>query len=91
MSEKPARSAISGTVTDAQGQPVVAGVVLITGNSPTHLDIAALTNAQGYYRFGGLIPGSYTLLVNIKDHAQQAQHVHTFADLETRLDFWLRD
>jgi hypothetical protein len=49
---------ISGRVVDASGAPVPGAAVTVTGNTPTS-DIAALTDAGGNFRRGGLEPGSY--------------------------------
>ena len=83
------QAAISGVVTDPQGQPVPQAAVLVTGDSPSHNDIAALTNAQGRYRFDGLVPGTYTLMVNAAGHAAQTQQVQAAAGHEAHLDFRL--
>jgi hypothetical protein len=83
------QSAISGVVTDPQGRPVPQVAVLVTGDSPSHNDIAALTNAQGHYRLGGLVPGTYTLLVNAAGYAAQTQQVQAVAGQEAQLDFRL--
>src|SRR5262245_4285628 len=59
-----ATASIAGTVTDRRGNPVAGAAVMITGDSPSHRDVAAVTDGQGRYRFAGLTPGHYTLLVN---------------------------
>jgi protocatechuate 3,4-dioxygenase beta subunit len=83
------QAAIAGAVTDAQDRPVAGAAVLITGDSPSHHDIAALTNNQGRYRFDGLMPGTYTLMVNAAGYAAQTQQVQAVVGREARLDFRL--
>jgi hypothetical protein len=61
--------------------------VLITGDSPSHRDLAALTDLQGGYRFDGLTPGSYTLLVNAEGRAQQTGQVSVAAGQIAELNF----
>ncbi len=68
-----AESQIAGVVLTPQGQPVSGAVVMITGDSPPHPDIAALTNQQGAFQFGGLLPGSYTLLINAEGFPSQTK------------------
>jgi len=83
------KAAIAGIVTDSTGNPVAWAPVLITGTSPTHQDIAATTNNQGQYRFDGLKPGKYTLMVNASGHAAQNGQVDAEAGILAHLDFRL--
>ena len=80
---------IQGTVQDGQGQPIAEAAVMITGDSPTHPDIAALTNQKGEYRFTSLLPGRYTLLVNALDREPKQDTVEVMAGAVARLDFVL--
>ncbi|NCF67610.1 MAG: hypothetical protein GWP61_16725 [Chloroflexi bacterium] len=81
------RGVIRGRVVDGQGRPVEEAVVLITGDSPRHPDIAALTGVRGEYSFIDLLPGNYTLLVNVADYEAQKGTVEVFAGDTGRLDF----
>ena len=81
------KTAIAGVVTDATGKPLAWAAVLITGDSPTHQDIAATTNGQGQYRFDGLMPGTYTLLVNASGHDSREGQVNAKTGELARLDF----
>lgn len=81
------KTAIAGVVTDAAGKPLAWAAVLITGDSPAHQDIAATTNGQGQYRFDGLTPGTYTLLVNASGHASREGRVSANAGELAHLDF----
>ena len=85
----PGEAAIAGVVTDSAGKPLGWAAVLITGDSPRHQDIAATTNAQGQYRFDGLQPGVYTLLVNASGFEPQDGRVTTQPGALVHLDFKL--
>lgn len=63
MTDPPNESRIDGHVTDASGQPVAECVALLTGSSPQHRDIAALTDLDGRFRFDDLPPGHYEVMV----------------------------
>jgi hypothetical protein len=78
-----------GRVTLVTGPPVADAVVLITGESPTHRDIAALTSDSGAYQFEELAPGRYTVMVNAEGHATHAKDAHVEAGKTARLDFTL--
>ena len=81
---------IAGRVTTSKGAPVADAAVMITGDSPGHRDIAALTNAQGEYRLGSLVPGRYTLIVNAAGYAPHSGKAQVEAGQITRLDFALK-
>ncbi len=83
------KGAIEGRVTTPQGEPVANATVMITGDSPSHKDIAALTNEEGEYKFDDLIPGDYTIMVNAEVRGTQTQQTHLEAGHVTRLDFSL--
>jgi hypothetical protein len=55
---------ISGRVVDASGAPVPGARVALSSSSAPVSDIAALTDAGGNFRRGGLAPGAYTLQVH---------------------------
>ena len=40
---------------------------MIGGNSPVHVDIAAVTGPTGEYELAGLVPGDYEILANAGD------------------------
>jgi hypothetical protein len=79
--------AIAGTVNDPSQEPLAGAVVMIAGDSPAHLDIAALTDASGRYRFDNLQPGLYTLLVNAAEYPPQSGRIMVKANQIARLDF----
>ena len=80
---------LAGRVITTQGESVTDATVLITGDSPPHKDIGALTNEQGEYRFGDLVPGDYTIMVNAGVHGSQIRQIHVEAGYVARLDFLL--
>jgi hypothetical protein len=82
-------NSIYGKVTDPQGKPVPQAAVLFTGDSPTHPDIAALTNATGDYRYTNLAPGLYTLMVNAEGFPTQTQQIQVNSGEDAQLDFHL--
>lgn len=83
------RGAVEGRVTDAQGVAIEEAAVMIAGDSPTHNDIAALTDTSGGFSFIGLLPGTYTLLVNAAGRPPRQKSVHVEAGRVARLDFVL--
>lgn len=83
------KGAIAGKITTKQGRPVKDAVLMITGISPPHKDIAALTSEIGEYRFDDLIPGNYAIMVNAEKYVPQTKHVRVKAGIAARLDFSL--
>jgi hypothetical protein len=83
------KASIVGTVTNRHRDPVAGAAVLITGDSPGHLDIAAVSNRQGQYRFDGLVPGAYSLMANAAGYPMQTRNVDVAAAQVARLDFVL--
>lgn len=66
--------AIAGTVS-ADNTPLANVVVMISGDSPEHADIAAITGPDGAFSFAGLQPGTYALLLNSEQHGMQRVRV----------------
>ena len=54
---------IVGRVIDTNGNPVSGATVAIAGGTQPHNDIGAITNPDGEFRLGGMLPGSYDLMV----------------------------
>jgi hypothetical protein len=77
---------IAGQVTTRSGKPVVGATLMIVGESPDHLDIAAVTGASGRYSFGDLTPGEYDIQANAGSRLQ-TQHVRVRSGEVARLDF----
>ena len=57
-----AEGRIEGVVLDARGRPLADCSVLLTGASPDHRDLAALTAGDGSFSFLELEPGRYEVL-----------------------------
>lgn len=80
---------ISGRVVDAAGAPVQGASVLISQSPHPQSDIAPITGADGRFRLGRLMPGSYRLAVHGAGHASAAAIVEVAAgnqaDVEIRL------
>lgn len=83
------KGAITGKVTNGHGKSVEDAIVLIIGNSPSHKDIAALTNEQGVYKFCDLIPGDYNIMVNAEGCITKTKQAHVEAGIVIHLDFSL--
>lgn len=83
--------AIEGTVTTAEGQPITEASVMVARSARPHRDLAFLTNAQGRYRLGDLLPGEYEIRVETADRPPQAKTVQVEAGRVTQLDFSLPD
>lgn len=58
------RGTISGTVTDAQSA-VIAGATVVVTNSGTGVSTRLTTNSSGYYEAPLLLPGTYTITVEM--------------------------
>lgn len=80
---------ITGQVSTSYGDPVVDAVVMITGDSPPHSDIAALTNDDGRYSFIDLRPGQYTLMVNAENWPSRTGMILVESGTVSYLDFSL--
>jgi hypothetical protein len=80
---------IAGQVSTNRGDPLVDAVIMITGDSPPHSDIAALTNDDGRYSFIDLQPGQYTLMVNAEDWPSRTGMVLVEPGTVAQLDFTL--
>jgi hypothetical protein len=84
------RVTITGVVRTPEGKAVPSATVMITGDSPSHPDIAAITDTSGRYRLTGLTPGTYTLQVNVTGWTAQQARVEALPGVEAQLDFVLR-
>jgi hypothetical protein len=84
------KAAIRGHVTSASGKPV-SGAAAIIESGPTHLDITALTGAQGDFSYEELEPGTYTLTVYAPGYAPQRRSARLVAGQIAQLDFTLAD
>ncbi len=90
QSSRSDRGTIRGQVVDRHRHPLEGAVVMIVGDSPSHRDIAALTSDRGEFSFIGLLPGKYTLLVNVADCEAQEASVEVLAGGAGRLNFVIK-
>ena len=80
---------LSGHVITAEGQAVPDAAVMLTGKSPPHKDIAALTDAHGRFEFDDLLPGLYTVLVNAEGYPPHTKNIMVSPDKTARITFVL--
>lgn len=80
---------LAGRVMTADGAAVRDAAVMLTGESPPHKDIAALTDTHGRFQFDDLVPGTYTVLVNAEGYASQTKTVTVFPGQTAKLTFVL--
>lgn len=85
------KGTLIGRVTDAQGQPVVDAAAIIAGSSPSHKDIAALTNAEGEFTYYGLISGIYTIIINAEGYTPKSEQVRIETGRVERVTFRLAE
>src|SRR5713226_696346 len=73
---------VVGTITDPTGA-VVPGVTVSLGNVNTGVALTAVTNSTGYYRVENLIPGQYTVTVEMKGFQKAVRTVFTLEVAQT--------
>lgn len=80
---------ITGRVLGSGGAPVSGATVAIAGGERMHRDIAAVTGADGVFRFGHVLPGLYRVEARAKGVVRSADVRVTEgapANVEIRLD-----
>jgi protocatechuate 3,4-dioxygenase beta subunit len=80
---------IAGRVLGAGGAPIAGATVAITGGEQPHRDIAAVSAADGSFRFGHVLPGRYRIQARVKGVARAADVVvaaGASAQVEIRFD-----
>ncbi|CAN5454180.1 hypothetical protein BH09ACT12_BH09ACT12_23160 [soil metagenome] len=87
-----APGAITGTVTDTNGDPVAGALVLVAGHTSGETgNYSDVTSADGTYTIGGVVPGTYPKVVALADgFATDAAPASVTPDSATTLDFSLR-
>ena len=87
-----APGAISGTVTDTNGDPIAGAVVLVAGHtSGVAGNYSDVTSGNGAYLISGVVPGTYPKVVAFADGYQGAPEAVTVATGDTvTADFALR-
>lgn len=79
---------VQGTIKDASGMPIKGAQVLLIptgGGTPQ----PARTDSSGYYSFAGVLPGAYTIQVNVVTFDSGNQSVSVTQDISSTIDFTL--
>jgi outer membrane receptor protein involved in Fe transport len=82
------RAAVSGSVKDAS-DAIVPGATVTTRNVATNVSSQSVTDAQGAYAIGGLIPGSYVVEVELSGFNKSSRNVELQTGQRARIDFAL--
>ena len=82
------RAAVSGTVKDSS-DAVVPGATVTTRNVATNVSSTSVTDSQGAYAIGGLIPGSYVVDVELAGFNKSSRNVELQTGQRARIDFAL--
>ena len=85
-SVKTRKGSIEGFVT-IKSKPIANATVMITGNSPPHIDISPLTDDLGKYGFDNLIEGEYSIMVNIENHDAKIKKINVVDGKLSKLNF----
>jgi len=75
---------IAGRVVDADGTPIVGGVVSIDSEEHDYVE-TALTGADGRFGWAGVAPGAWDLSVHARGHRAEVQVEAGTIDVELRL------
>ena len=81
------KGSIEGRVTTTDNKAVEDAYVTISGQSPEHHDIAAVTNDNGEYVLDDLSPGNYEVLANAEGYSPQTKSTKVHNDQVTTLNF----
>src|SRR5436309_7179140 len=82
------RAALTGTVKDTSNA-VVPGATVTARNAATNVPAVSVTDAQGTYVIGGLIPGSYLVDVELAGFQKSTGKVDLDVGQRARLDFMM--
>jgi hypothetical protein len=82
------RAAVSGTVRDTS-DAVVPGATVTARNVATNVPSVSITDAQGAYVIGALIPGSYVVEVELAGFQKTTRKVDLDVGQRSRVDFSL--
>src|SRR5436309_3368555 len=80
------RAALTGTVKDTSNA-VVPGATVTARNAATNVPAISVTDAQGAYVIGGLIPGSYVVDVELAGFRKSTGKIDLDVGQRARLDF----
>lgn len=81
------KGTIVGRVTDQGGKPIAGAAVAIASGTAPFLDIAALTNEQGEYRFSNISEGTFEIAVHKEGYLVQKKTVTVKYGEVSHLDF----
>jgi Carboxypeptidase regulatory-like domain/TonB-dependent Receptor Plug Domain/TonB dependent receptor len=82
------RATVTGTVRDSSGA-VVPGATVTARNVATNVASESVTDAQGAYQIGALIPGSYSVDVTLAGFQKTMRKVDLDVGQRSRVDFTL--
>ena len=82
------RASLTGTVKD-QSEAVVPGATVTARNVATDVPSTAVTDAQGAYTIAALIPGDYTVEVELQGFRKTSKRLALDTGQRARLDFAL--
>src|SRR6185295_468454 len=82
------RATLSGTVRDTSGG-VMPGAAVVVVNAATNVSSESVTDAQGNYMIGGLIPGAYAVSIELAGFQKGSAKLDLEVGQRGRLDFTL--
>jgi hypothetical protein len=82
------RATVTGTIKDTS-DAVVPGATITVRNKATAVAATAVSDAQGAYLVGGLIPGAYTVDVELSGFRKNSRQVNLDTGQRARIDFTL--
>jgi outer membrane receptor protein involved in Fe transport len=82
------RATVTGTIKDTS-DAVVPGATITVRNKATDVASTAVSDAQGAYLVGGLIPGAYTVDIELSGFRKNSRQVNLDTGQRARIDFTL--
>ncbi len=64
------KAALQGTITDSTGAAVIGANVVLT-NTENNREVTTVTSGDGFYRFNGLAPGNYKIVVTLANFKEK--------------------
>ena len=87
LGDGPETGIVQGTVTDASGAPLPGVLVSLAGDRGEQ---TAITDAEGSYRFAGIVPGNYTVRAVLEGFQEAASEAGVTAGRRATIDLRLR-
>jgi iron complex outermembrane recepter protein len=81
------KGSINGKVIKKDSSPIIDAYLSVSGNSPNHSDITALTNNNGEYELNNLRPGVYEIDMYADGFTSQKKIIQVFANKTSTLNF----